>query len=466
MEILTVAEEAVPPGGGHEYLDYEFVVEGPMRHIDVRLRFHKVVDVFQLYAALFDSTGAFRGHVQCPGEGGPRDQSFRVGRAEASLGCVAGDLPTGRWTARIDFDRAKEPGWFELTITGEAAQGETPARTRPTANAPGVVNRTPGWYRGELHCHSRHSDGRGTVEELVEAGAAAGLDFLAISDHFTYSHWSELTSRNERPPALLRSIELTSHHGHINMHGLHDWVDVYVDRPDWSMNHVADAVAAQGGLIGINHPYGGDLSWRRQDLEWSKVDVLEVWHLQEHSNNVHTLGLWDRLLNLGYRPTGVAGSDCHDPQDPSQALGQLVTWVHAAGLGEQDIIQGVRDGNVSVDAGAGLDVHLETDDGSIPMGATYTLENHTPLHFNVTIRSERPAVLHCIRNGLLVATQPLPSDDAAVQMQFRDTPDGSAYYRFEVHQAPPHDDPRFVASCLRDHTTLLALSNPIFVEEP
>ena len=37
--------------------------------------------------------------------------------------------------------------------------------------------------RGDLHCHTRWSDGRGTVLEMAEAARARGYDYLAICDH-------------------------------------------------------------------------------------------------------------------------------------------------------------------------------------------------------------------------------------------------------------------------------------------
>ena len=38
-------------------------------------------------------------------------------------------------------------------------------------------------YAGAAHVHSNHSDGAGTVEEIAAAAAAAGLDFVMVTDH-------------------------------------------------------------------------------------------------------------------------------------------------------------------------------------------------------------------------------------------------------------------------------------------
>jgi len=37
--------------------------------------------------------------------------------------------------------------------------------------------------RGDLHCHTRASDGRSTLEEMAEAARAAGLEYLAVTEH-------------------------------------------------------------------------------------------------------------------------------------------------------------------------------------------------------------------------------------------------------------------------------------------
>ena len=37
--------------------------------------------------------------------------------------------------------------------------------------------------RGDLHCHTTLSDGRNTLEEMVEAAQARGYEYLAVTDH-------------------------------------------------------------------------------------------------------------------------------------------------------------------------------------------------------------------------------------------------------------------------------------------
>lgn len=63
--------------------------------------------------------------------------------------------------------------------------------------------------RIDLHAHSTASDGTLTPAELVAAGADAGLDVLAITDHDTTAGWAP--AAESRPPGLtlIRGAELS-----------------------------------------------------------------------------------------------------------------------------------------------------------------------------------------------------------------------------------------------------------------
>jgi len=43
-----------------------------------------------------------------------------------------------------------------------------------------------------LHCHSNYSDGKNSIDEIVAKAVKIGLDFLAITDHFTDSWKSSI----------------------------------------------------------------------------------------------------------------------------------------------------------------------------------------------------------------------------------------------------------------------------------
>lgn len=68
--------------------------------------------------------------------------------------------------------------------------------------------------RIDLHTHSTASDGTDSPAELVRAGAAAGLDVLAITDHDTTRGWDEALAARPDGLTLVRGVEFSCiHHG-------------------------------------------------------------------------------------------------------------------------------------------------------------------------------------------------------------------------------------------------------------
>jgi 3',5'-nucleoside bisphosphate phosphatase len=63
--------------------------------------------------------------------------------------------------------------------------------------------------RIDLHCHSTASDGTFTPAELVAAGAAAGLDVMAITDHDTTGGWASAAAARPDGMRLVRGAELS-----------------------------------------------------------------------------------------------------------------------------------------------------------------------------------------------------------------------------------------------------------------
>lgn len=63
--------------------------------------------------------------------------------------------------------------------------------------------------RIDLHTHSTASDGTLTPAELVAAGAAAGLDVMAITDHDTTGGWAAAVAARPAGLALVRGAELS-----------------------------------------------------------------------------------------------------------------------------------------------------------------------------------------------------------------------------------------------------------------
>lgn len=307
------------------------------------------------------------------------------------------------------------------------------------------------WLRGELHAHSVHSDGRDSIANLVAEARRLGLDFLALSDHFTWSHWAELSE--DDPILTIPSIEVTTHLGHGNAHGLTEWVDVYVDGSDRRCSDVIEEVHRQGGLFGVNHPFSGQQAWRRSDVDWAQVDLLEVVNQGQDANNDAAIGLWDRLLAQGYDIAPVAGTDCHDLNDPAQRLGHVMTAVRVRERTRCGVLDGLRRCASVVTRGPHLDLRLTSD------GVTAGLGERLVCGGNVTVEVDTdapvPCTLYVFRDGLMWF-----QDDVAPGARTVTIPDRSPVagcYRAELHRRS--DDPRHWASAWRSHESFLALTS-------
>ena len=109
------------------------------------------------------------------------------------------------WEARVTMERGDEPlgrraNGGDEPLRRRANGGDEPLGRRADGAArptyPGAVvaslpppapARGAGWYRGDLHVHTVHSDGQYEVSQLVAAAHASGLDFIVSTDHNTCS---------------------------------------------------------------------------------------------------------------------------------------------------------------------------------------------------------------------------------------------------------------------------------------
>ncbi len=472
----------VSPSPRVHYRMHTFDLAPGVSRLTVRLHFHKE-RLCQLFLAVFDPQ-EYRGTRMNPAGYGDITLELQCGEREAGPGALPGPLRPGPWRVMLDIERTTETAEYIVEVTAEAevARQDVPNdglagdATEPRDASSDV--RGAGWYRGELHAHSWNSDGKVPVWQVVEAARAYGLDFLALTDHFTTAGWRDLAGAGGSDLALLRGLELTGHSGHANLHGLHEWVNIYADGPaldtqdhptavgpvettdpdaPWDINTVARAARAQGGLFCINHPFAGDLGWRYHTFDWDLADLMEVYHHLEGPHNALGLGLWDEHLRQGRRIVGVAGIDSHHPREQRHRLGQCFTYVHAPELSEAGIIAGLRTGRVYVSLGPRLEYWAEGAEGArIEMGGTAPCGS--PLHFHVELSDLRyPAQLYLLKNGSYhesVAVAP----GLSREIEFADTPTAPGYYRIELYADQPQESRPY-----RQPSTLLLLANPIFV---
>jgi hypothetical protein len=208
-----------------------------------------------------------------------------------------------------------------------------------------------------------HSDGGLTVPELAVLAVERGLDFLAVTDHNTISHHAELAGAAARYGiTLLPGQEVTTEGGHAGALGEVGWIDFRREPDDW-----LDATEARGGLLSINHPFAGHVSWTRPMRR--RPPLAEVWHPTWFDKRWTIPFGWWVAWDAAAIPVG--GSDWHRPADAPP--GCPTTWVECDASEPGDVLDGLRAGRVALSAERDGPVLLRHDGDLVAVEADGTI---------------------------------------------------------------------------------------------
>jgi hypothetical protein len=267
----------------------------------------------------------------------------------------------------------------------------------------------------------------------VVAAAAAGLDFVAVTDHNTVSHFSALRELQPwvAPLLLIPGVELTTFHGHANIFAPSRFVDFRLAERAGVAALQRDAHAA-GALFSLNHPGlpSGErcmgCGWSWPDTDWRHVDSIEVINGATTTGPLTGLALWRARLNAGDRITAVAGSDNHDPDAPAgqSPVGHPTTVVEADALSTAAILDGIRAGRVYVDVtGAGRKLELSATAGGTTATMGGALPTGAPVRLNARVAGAGGATLRLWGDGRELAQRVLAGEMASATF---DLPAGAA----------------------------------------
>jgi hypothetical protein len=300
--------------------------------------------------------------------GGAR-RSFVITADRATPGYLPGELEPGTWQVIIGVHQVPPDG-ARYSVSAEVTTsranllpgqevGPPPLPDRPARRALPASNGR-GWLAGDLHTHTLHSDGALTVGALARLVSERGLDFAAVTDHNTVSHHAELPAASARHGVtLIPGQEVTTEAGHAGVLGDVGWVDFRRPAEDWLA-----AAERGGGLMSINHPLGGSVSWTIPMTR--RPPLAEIWHWSWLDLHWTSMLAWWLAWDPAVIPVG--GSDWHRPG--ADALpGSPTTWVESASRDPQDIIDGLRAGRTAISASAQGPVLLRQDDSLIAIDA-------------------------------------------------------------------------------------------------
>ncbi|HEX3288953.1 MAG TPA: CehA/McbA family metallohydrolase [Mycobacterium sp.] len=262
-----------------------------------------------------------------------------VGRQrDARLPCRP--IEQGRWAMALGPVVINPLGmdWQANVVLTEGVQPSL--RYVPTVRASAQRGWQAGWYRGDLHTHTVHSDGRRRIEEMAEAAKSTGLDFIVSTDHNTSSANRAWGSSTSTELEVIAGEEVTTRHGH--------WLTVGLP-PDGWVDYAA-RVRADGGRVVAAHP-SVPLPGCAWEFGYHDVDAMEVWNGLWNVDDELSLRIWHQLLRQGRRIVAVGGSDSHVSEQP---VGRPQTVVYAEEPSTAGLIDGLRHGRCYVAESSGV----------------------------------------------------------------------------------------------------------------
>ena len=362
---IRIEGAATPEDARRQYIYLPFEVPAGAQRLEVNYYYDNQVQgaqesnsgnnidigVFDVRGADF-LTGGFRGW-----SGGARS-GFYIEPQAATPGYLRGPLQPGEWTIifgcskiddpvvrdRVNVDVEVDP----LATEAPVGETETPGMPRRAVIAGGSNGGGGRWSRGDLHAHSEHSDGANSVDEIVAYTRQVGLEYFALTDHNTISHWADLARLNTgEAPLLIAGEEITMYGGHANVWGLDNWIDFRGSDSDKVRQLVEDA-NRRGSMFSINHP-DSPIPWKHPSVRG--YQAVEVWNAPWRWFNEPALLRWEDHLKRGERMVAVGGSDSHciPPAKMTQpnGPGEPCSWVYVEGpLTERAVLDAIERGHV------------------------------------------------------------------------------------------------------------------------
>ena len=449
----------------HTYVEVPFRVPAGIERITLRFTYTGREEHTALDLGLRDPA-----ELRC--WSGGNKSVLTVAISDATPSCLPGLIPAGEWKVLIGVPNIRSAVtahytaeiWFTRTglVSAEPEVLRAPLRAGP------------GWYRGDLHMHTAHSDGQCPSQSgrlvpcpvffTVDAAARRGLDFIAITDHNATSQYDAM---RELQPwfdqlLLIPGREITTFQGHFNFLGTTDFLDFRLgSRTVPNLNVLLRNAQRLGALVSINHPAApsGEICMGCGFTPAGPVDMRLFSAVEAVNGNTGAgIPFWEHQLSLGYRLTAIGGSDNHRPMIPVDqpgSVGRPTTVVYAAELSTPAILAGIRSGRVFIDLTGSrdriLDVRAESGASSAAMGGGLRAAKGDNVSLSAEVAACPGATLTWTLDGSASPLLPPQSIDSAEET---------------LHAAWKSDGLRhWILAEVRDsQDRLLLLGNPIYLD--
>jgi predicted metal-dependent phosphoesterase TrpH len=190
------------------------------------------------------------------------------------------------------------------------------------------------WLLCDFHIHTRFSDGKLSLDEIVDLYGSKHFDVIAITDHVLDKRTLDIIQKSDLPKCsiqkddfntylkaiwnaaktawvkykmlVLPGMEITNDTGKYHMLGID--IKEYID-PDLSVEEIIDEIQDQGGISVACHPYiRGHSGNQPSEYLWKNHDrfskLFDAWEVGNRDDLFDVIG----LKKFNY----IANSDFHE----------------------------------------------------------------------------------------------------------------------------------------------------------
>jgi hypothetical protein len=239
---------------------------------------------------------------------------------------------------------------------------------------------TEGWVAADCHIHNLTYSGHGdaTIDEGMVTIAGEGIEFAVATDHNHHTDYRETVRKlalSDRFTSVVGN-EVTTKTGHFNAFPIASGSSLPDHKlTDWTALLKSIRERTRSKVIVLNHPRNVHSGFSPVDPQhfrqatgenlrgapfgFEAMEIVTSAALQ--SDYMDPIRDWFGLLNFGLRITGVGSSDTHYVS--RMILGQGRSYVRAddrdpADLSIEQLVEGYRDGRVSVSMGLFVDARV------------------------------------------------------------------------------------------------------------
>lgn len=403
-----------------------------------------------LNIGIFDSRGYDVGNPRgFRGWSGGSKKYFFINSTNASPGYLPGKIFNGVWHVLI-YPSTIVPAGINWRLEIMLIKGADQHNKLDIVSAIDSINDKPGWYRGDLHMHTLHSDGKRNEQELVNEANQKKLDFIISTEHNTNSanqNWDKYQTENL---LIINGEEVTTtEYGHWNAIGLkaETYIDWRYSPEDSRISKMVDNVHLDGGLAIINHPFYHVKMINSFKYDFKLFDGIEVWNGKWNKLNNLALIWWDELLRKGHKIVAIGASDTHKASGTPNNLGEPQTVVFAARLSKQGIINGIKNGSLYIISNDSIAIQFTAQNTAttVGLGDSLMYKPTEKIKILLTIKNCKNKKVSLINEKGVLKTKLINSKDKTIRWIFEDF--SSKFVRIEVRNI---------------ENELVAMTNPIF----